>query len=115
VRETAAYDDDPDRDRDQEPEDDPGAADDPQIQEKRVRRPHEELVEKTKGMELGLVSIAGVQHRRGADADAVADAGADAKGLTMKKGDKATKGCVFKVDVASHDLVAKVRVTEPDA
>ncbi len=80
--------------------------DDPQLQEKRVRRKHEELVGKMKGMKIELVSIA-------ADQDAGAAGRAKASG--MKKGDQAMKGCVLKVDVAQHALVAKIRVTAPDA
>jgi hypothetical protein len=84
--------------------------DDPQIQEKRIRRQAEKLVEKTKGMKLELVSIAGGEAKDGGGAE---DKG---QGLAMKKGDKAL-GCVLKVDVAIHELVAKVKVkvTEPDA
>lgn len=87
--------------------DDAGELDDPQIQEKRVRRQAEKLVEKTKGLKLELVSITGGEAKDGGSDD-------QGKGLAMKKGDKAM-GCVLKVDVAIHELVAKVKVTGPDA
>ena len=95
-------------------------ADDPQIQEKRVRRKHEKLVEKLKGMKIELVSIEAEQAKAAAkdgeqDKEDAAAAAERAKGRVMKKGDKASKGCVFKVDVELHALVAKIRVTEPDA
>jgi hypothetical protein len=90
--------------------------DDPQIQEKRVRRKHEKLVEKMKGMKIELVSIEAEKAKDGEqDKEDAAAAAERAKGRVMKKGDKASKGCVFKVDVELHALVAKIRVTEPDA
>jgi hypothetical protein len=102
---------DPDPDKDGEGDkdaaDDTGDVDDPQIEEKRIRRQAEKLVEKTKGMKFELVSIAARPDEDGRPTDG--------KGLVMKQGDRATKGCVFKVDVAIHDLVAKVRITEASA
>jgi hypothetical protein len=94
--------------------------DDPQIQEKRVRRKHEKLVEKTKGSKIELISIEGAgaeKDKAEGDADKADGGGKRAKGRSkqlMKKGDKAPSGCVFKVDVELHEIVAKVRVTPPD-
>jgi hypothetical protein len=88
--------------------------DDPQIQEKRLRRQHEKLVEKTKGMKIELVSIAGEREKdKDPDAEDPDDKAKQRKKGT-RKGDEITKGCVLKVDVALHELTAKVKVTEPD-
>jgi hypothetical protein len=105
---------DGDKDKDADVDD----SDDPQIQEKRVRRRHEKLVEKTKGMKIELVSIAGDQDKdKGKAKDGAKDDDKDkdkSDGMEMKKGDKAMKGCVFKVDVAVHTVLAKVKITGPD-
>ncbi|HSK03787.1 MAG TPA: hypothetical protein VK932_21185 [Kofleriaceae bacterium] len=100
---------DVDQDADKATADDAGEVDDPQIQEKRIRRQAEKLVEKTKGLKIELVSIAGGEAKDGGGSE---DTG---RSLAMKKGDRAMKGCVLKVDVRFHDLVAKVRITEADA
>jgi len=83
--------------------------DDPQLQAKRARRQFEKLVDKTKGMKVELVSIAG----EGDDKDGADPDGKRKKTLGMKKGDK-IKGCVVKVDVQIREVAAKVRVTAPD-
>jgi hypothetical protein len=112
---------DPDKDaaEDEAKDQDAGADDvddDPQIQEKRIRRQHEKLVEKTKGMKIELISLAGDKDDKAADK---AKDGDDAEGTRRqrrgtKKGDEAMKGCVLKVDVELHELIAKVRVTEAE-
>jgi hypothetical protein len=96
-----------------EPKDEGGDDDfdDPQIASKRLRRKHERLVEKTKGMKIELVSIEGP---KGKDEPKEKDKDAERKKGT-RKGDEITKGCVLKTDVELHELVAKVKVTEPDA
>jgi len=107
---------DQDKDRDTD-KDDASDDDDPQMQETRIRHKYEKLVDKMKGVKFELVSIAGEKDERDDrdDADADADRKRKKKRDGMKKGDQAMKGCVFKVDVQFHELIAKVRVTDRDS
>jgi hypothetical protein len=63
-------------------------------------------------MKLELVSIAGEKDKDKAEDDPDAER---KKRKGTRKGDEVIKGCVLKVDIELHELVAKVRVTEPDA